>query len=282
MSDSPLLPDYVLDLLNDIATTEGFTDFSIDIAAGSNHADGFLGIITCAKINGRRCNKIDQLSLMLKLPPSNAIRRETFGADPVFKREIFSYTKFLPAIDEFQRRKGLTNDSGFFAYPKCYGTIHDDDQKRYVLVLEDLRTRQFVMWNKLKTIDLEHVTLVLTELGRFHGVSFALRQQHPELFDELSQLDDIFFQLMTNEATDKFREMSLDRGINALDAVVDREAIEKMKTIKANYYDELRDCLNAEAAEPYSVFNHGDCWNNNMMYAYSQVSRYIHFRHLYS
>lgn len=269
------LPSYANDLVNDVAKREGFTTYTITSEAGSKHGDGFQGIMIRFAIEGERITsdgvkKPDRISLLCKMPPHEKARREMSKTAVTFTNEIHSYEVLLPAIEQFQREKGIVTADGFYQFPKCYGTYADPANGDFALVLEDLKVVGFEMWNKLKPIDLTHARLVVRELGKLHAVSFALRDQRPELFARQFQTRkaEIMLNLMDNEMFKKFFESEVEKGMKT---VSDNAVLtEKMQKIKTDFFAIVAECLADGAAEPFGVLCHGDYWNNNMMYRYGR------------
>ncbi|XP_037051982.1 uncharacterized protein LOC119085637 isoform X2 [Bradysia coprophila] len=267
------LPAFLIVLLKKIAEQEGFTDYTFEVSAGSNHADGFLAVIKRVIVSGSRNGTADKLPLICKLMPTSKARREQFNSDAVFIREAFMYSKLLPLFAEFQKEKGLSATDSFCEYPKCYGTLDDKQNDHFVIVLEDLKASGYLMFDKLKAADFNHVRLFAESLGKFHAVSFALKDQRPEVFAQFKPLQDVFVQ----QVLDKPEEMGqmfaffFDKAIGALKPE-DTAEIKAMTELKANTMEELKATASGEAAEPFSIVNHGDCWNNNMMYVYGSES----------
>lgn len=271
------LPEFLIVLLKKIADHEGFSDFTLDVSAGSNNGDGFLAVIKRVIVSGLRNGKTDKLPLICKLMPTSKARREQFNSDAVFHREAFMYSQVLPTFAEFQKEKGLSTEDGFFEYPKCYGTMDDKENDRFVIVLEDLKDRGFQMFDKLNAADFNHVKLFAESLGKFHAVSFALKDQRPEVFAKFTHLKDVFVQQILDqpEIMVPMFHFLFDKSIAAFkpEEEVERNALTKLKE---NVVDELKRTGAGETSEPFSIINHGDCWNNNIMYVYgAEVNKKI-------
>lgn len=265
------LPDYCVELINKIAKQEGFTEYVLEENSGSNHGDGFQGIILRVLIKGKKkdaAGEEHKLYLICKMPPLNEYRKKEFSSELVFTREVYAYEKLLPAYAEFQREKGISNEDGFFEFPKCYGTYTDLENCNFVIVLEDLKAKNYQMVNKYDTLDYAHAKLVIQELGKFHGTSFAVRDQKPDLFAETKKLK--------MEMFDKFAEnkMTMEFFVNIYKAAIatlnpdQTKLIEKMEIIKDTFLNRMIETTKPGIAEPFSVVSHGDCWNNNIMYAH--------------
>nr|XP_019559290.2 uncharacterized protein LOC109428070 [Aedes albopictus] len=259
-------PAFIEESIASIAPQEGFTpgEFSIAIERVSD-CEGLIGELHKATITeGER-----QLDLLCKIPPLDPMRRAQFNSIALFDREVNVYANLLPAMFEFQREKGLTEElnSGFFNVPKCYLTHFDADNEQALILLEDLRNREFCMWNKLESINYEHAKLLLIQLGRFHGLSLAMKEQRPDLFEPFKVPDVMVMAMEQNEQLMGMFNTALDAAISVLDPSEER-ALFKMEGLRNEFFTTLQSCVDPERAEPFAVLNHGDCWVNNLMYGY--------------
>lgn len=265
------IPEYLQKLLETIAKREGFAEgYKIVSRPGSNVGDGFVGIMLSVVISGTRNGNADEeLVLICKIPPVSEMRRK-FAFGP-FVQEIEAYDKILPEFVKFQRESGISEEDGFFAFPKCYGTYSDEENFEFAIVLEDLRHIGFRMWNKYAPINYEHVRLAVTELGKFHALSFALRQQRPDKFKEYHSVASSLFKILDEvpHFSNQF-EKSYENAIAALQPE-DTEELRKLTHLRHNFKAILKYAVSGKEAEPFAVLCHGDCWNNNMMFQYESA-----------
>ena len=56
--------------------------------------------------------------------------------------------------------------------------------------MEDLTANGCLLWNKYVTVDLDHAKLLVSTLGKFNAVSFAIKAQKPKLFKRFKELRD--------------------------------------------------------------------------------------------
>lgn len=269
MSD---LPDYALDLINDVAKSEGFTDYTTELKPGSNHGDNFLGIMTSVTICGQRNNNdstvsLEKLHLLCKLAPSNPIRRQEFRSVDVFRREAIMYNKILPQFKAFQAEKGLSDNDGFNSYPKCYAAIVDEEKDQFIVIMEDIRPKGFAMWPKRKTVLSEHSYAVVEQLAKFHAISFALKDQRPDDYAELKKLHDILSVFFYSGHMEAAFEKNLERTIKSL---ADADHIRVMNGVRGNLKKFFNDCHGDDVCEPFGVLGHGDCHNNNILYRHQE------------
>ncbi|XP_065094904.1 uncharacterized protein LOC135715662 [Ochlerotatus camptorhynchus] len=263
------MPQFMYDAVARIAPQEGFTPdkFDISFESGSGKGDGFVAEMFRASITeGDR-----KLVVLCKIPPINDARRQSFGSMPIFDREVQAYSRLLPIMYEFQREKGVTEELGigFFNAPQCYLAYIDEAKEESVIIMDDLRLKDHRMWNKLVPVNYEHARLLMVQLGRLHAVSFALKDQRPDVFEQFKVPDPLSTMMITNAGFTHMLTLSMDRALGTLEPHEER-ARQKLLKLKDTMFDDLQTILNAEFAEPYSILAHGDCWINNMIYSYKR------------
>lgn len=270
------IPEYALSLIHRIASEQGFitNEYRLRQTAGANHGDGFQGVMVRVTIAGRRSPSAyaNELTVVCKMPPANEARRRISNTAVVFRKEIYVYEHLLPALISFQESKGVSSPDGFFEFPKCYGTYANDATGDYVIVMEDLRAAGYEMWNKYDALDFEHARYAVSELGRFHAMSFVLRDQKPDLFAEFKRMQaDTVQNMLDNDISKAFLANNYDTAIGTLNAN-ETELIGRMKHLKETYLKKMSECTADGTAEPFGVINHGDFWNNNVMYQHTMVN----------
>lgn len=263
------LTKYMNECLEKVALAEGFQNYSFNIEAGSGVGDGFVGILFKVTIIENDNDK--QLNVVVKAPPENMARRKDFGAMEMFEREVYVYNVVLPEFIQFQEDHRITKSMGFFNFPKCYFAEFNTERDDSLIIMEDLRTTEHKMWDKFIPTNYEHTKLFVAALGRFHAVSFAMKQQRPEQFAKFKKMNDQMTEKMTSDQMVMMMNSSIDRAVGTLN---DNEQQKKNKilNVKDNFASIMRELVSGEMSEPYSVIGHGDCWSNNFMYKY-QVSR---------
>ncbi|XP_058825481.1 uncharacterized oxidoreductase dhs-27-like [Topomyia yanbarensis] len=263
-------PEYVQVGLNKVAAEQGFTEgrYRIEFEAGSSKGDGFMGTLFKAFI--REDGREELIVLVKDLPDSEVRRQQSMG---MFHREVLAYDMLLPALDKFQAEKGVgsgKDSDGFWRVPKCYYATCNLEKLEAVVIMEDLRQSNFRMWNKYEPVDFEHSSMIMEQLGKLHAVSFAMKDQQPELFAQFKKFTDPMKMMIDMDPKrnidNLFAEMH-ERAVGTL-AKEDVEAKEGMERLKGIVTDHYVECVNAEDAEPYAVMAHGDCWINNMMFTY--------------
>lgn len=245
------LPQFAENFLDTICEKIGYSDYSIQVEAGSQFGDGILSDLFSIKIteNGK-----ETLDVVAKLAPLNKNRSQGFFARDFFSTEIAFYDKVMPTLAKFQEEKNLPEEARFSSSPKCYGTLIDEENGHYVLILEDLRPQNFKMWNSAKPVPLENAKLTMRELGKLHGISIAMKHQRPDEFTEFKQMRDQFRKFVQSEAIVKMFENIFDRAI----AVLKNESHQNiMLDIKNNLVASVDSCFNDNVTNRFGVICHG-------------------------
>lgn len=266
-----MLDDFTTQLLHKIAKNEGFVDFKIGTKAGSNHGDNFLGIMTAVTISGTKGqngqNKTEELHLICKATPTNEMRKKNFKTSVVFDREVHIYSKVLPAFVRFQQEKGLNESESFLSFPKTYACEVDEEREAYVLIMEDLKSKNFEMWPKEKIAPLDHQLILMREIGKLHAISFAMKDQRPNEFDEYKQLSDTFSVIVLHGRLKAFMNRSIDRAAGVLKNPVHKQMMQRFRNTYIKIVDEF---LNGPSSKEFGIVGHGDCWNNNFLFQYTR------------
>lgn len=270
------LPGFVLDHLTRIAQQEGFIDgYDVKHESGSKVGDGCMATMLAIKLSGYRRKEptseleMDELALVCKVQPSNVARQENFSSELVFRREVYVYTKLLPALVAFQKLHGIPDREAFTGFPKCHAAFHEDGNSESLIIMEDLRAAGFEMKDKTKPTQFQNVSLLMQQIGRLHGLSFAIRDQNPRLFLEFKDLPPILIESFTTPGVTSIIQATYANAIALMD---DRQDVEDLTSLGKNFTQIFAGSLDAELLGEYGVVGHGDCWTNNTMFQMENVS----------
>ena len=244
-----------------------FEECKVVMSAASAKGDNYLGVLHRASIKDP---KGKELNVVIKIPPSSAARREQFSVRQCFLRESQFYDSVYPMFKKFQEDKGIdVEKDGFYEVPSCYKSLTEDPCEG--LFLEDLKVSGFEMFDRFKDVTVDHVNRVMESLGKLHALSFAIKDQKPELIAPYKEMKDFFVQgkQSARESIKTWFESLKKQAAGAVNGSINEDLKQKFHDIlKDNFIEMLEPCINGSAAEPYSVICHGDCWNNNIMFRY--------------
>ncbi|KAJ6648229.1 hypothetical protein Bhyg_03456, partial [Pseudolycoriella hygida] len=234
----------------------------------------------CGSVYRISYNKSDEsdnsssLSMIVKVTAQNEARRALLRSRTLFLKEIFIYNKVLPVFRQFELSKGIIIENCFTEYPICYRTL--DAELNECLLLEDLCNRGFSLINRFtEEVTADHVYLFLKALGKLHALSFALKDQQPEKFDELAsnlkeskQTDDSFIRNYLNRQAENVMKILCNEE--------DAHLLAKAKELfRKDAIDITNECYDPELAGAASVITYGDAWQNNSMYRYDEQRKPI-------
>ncbi|XP_050499200.1 uncharacterized protein LOC126879898 isoform X2 [Diabrotica virgifera virgifera] len=250
-------------LVDSIARENGFTDYEVITSSGSSKGDNFLGVLTAITIK----DKEKSLDLILKSSHTNKGFREATPIKEIFSREIYIYEQVFKEFKKFQEEHSI--EDPFESVPKFYSSFAEDELEG--LVMENLKTQQYELWDKKVPMNPGHIKAVLIEYAKFHAVSFAMKQKNPALFKKLSEKNGTnpFEKKNASEKDNeerykKFFSDTLSNGYKVLKD--DPELTEKLKKYEQIVDTEFMSKL--KEPEYKLVITHGDCWCNNFLFKY--------------
>ncbi|XP_026739272.1 uncharacterized protein LOC113502087 [Trichoplusia ni] len=245
-------------LLNNIATNNAFNNCTIDInelsSGGANYSSKLytVDIIDVNKLK-------EDLHLFVKVSVLGENIRKNYPPS-FFDTEMYCYTDLLEAFKELENECGLTVEDGI-AFAKFYG----GDPTRYqeTVVLENLVAHGYHDFDRFHSFDWAYALSAVTELAKFHALSYAYREKRPAEFEK---------------ALDRFKK-SWKPGVNA--EMENSAKDSALKCVKPEYRDVLETFLDkymnnilcecyATAARPVLV--HGDYRGSNLLHRYTEAS----------
>ena len=259
------ITDYMRKGLERVALSEGFENYELKVDQGSVVGDGFVGVIYKVTIQEIESGK--KLDVVMKFPPASQERRNDFGAMDLFEREVFVYNEVFPEFVKFQQEKKIKESEGFFDFPKCYFAEFNVEEDDSIIIMEDLRENGYKMLNKHVPINYKHTKLLIEALGKLHAVSFAMKNQKPEIFAKFKLMKDFVFEKLGAANLTTLMTGSIEKAAETINES-DLESRNKVLKLKNEYEKITQELINPDLAEPYAVVGQGDCWTNNLMYQY--------------
>lgn len=192
----------------------------------------------------------------------------------IYGREILIYTDLLKSYEELQENLNLDRSLWFKSYAKCYYTSMEPVKE--LLLFDNLKVKGYKLWDRKLPMNEEHVRFVLTEYGKFHAMSFALKYHRKDLYDRLAgKMNNLLIDNM--DQMDATIKNMYDNTRKYFDPVTERDAIEYIN----RYENEGKQYTIESSKNPDDCIAliHGDCWTNNMLFKYEvnerEVSRWI-------
>lgn len=246
-----------------IAKGCGMEEFQISAQSGSEKGDNYMGIITTVTVKSGTV----ELHLVLKTSHSNEQFRNTMRISIIFSREIYVYETVFPIYRKIQEECRVKNP--FYANAKLCGSYVGPNVE--CLVMEDLRTKHFKLWNRKVPMNPDHISAVLREYAKLHSLGFVANKKYPEIFNKfLTNMRDIFMEKDSTFAKlNDFTSLMSAKILRIVEG--NKSATEAMN----RYASKLDDYYTNELtrSEHKLVVIHGDGWCNNIMFKY-EVNKY--------
>ncbi|XP_046834812.1 uncharacterized protein LOC124431225 [Vespa crabro] len=253
---------------------------SVEEEPGSGRGDNYTSMLYRVRAKGKKQLKSGEWdnwerAIIYKVLPQSKERREAFKSELLFRNEVAFYTYVWPALNQMQ----LNGKKVFNGIVKVYAARAD------LIAMEDLRERGFKMADRRKGLKFEHLKLVLKALAGFHALSLTLRETRPEEFLKLSNPNDgkgiqeVLFRIENEDWYRQYYKTAANNAIrmvsDGLPACMEHRREEIMEKLNAFLNDNVffRTMSELAAAQgPLTVFCHGDCWINNILFRDQQDS----------
>lgn len=175
----------------------------------------------------------------------------------------------MPYFRGFEEERGIVFDQdGFHEYSVCYKSINTEPIE--CLFLQDLTKCSFSMIDN-KGVTVEHILVGMKALGKFHAISYAMKDQQPDKFTEIvSELQEHLFRHGHNS---ELAEAYNTAAMNVINSITDDKDAHLLgavlKLYERDQYDIMVECVDGNAAEPHAVIIHGDMSSKNIMFQFN-------------
>ncbi|KAF2358972.1 Protein of unknown function DUF227 [Trinorchestia longiramus] len=191
---------------------------------------------------------------------------EQFSA-VMFRKEGKFYTSLVPAMNEELQNLGLSA----LKFASCY--LVSSEPRKEILFFEDKRKMAFKMADRMVGLDDLHVISVVTELARLHASSTLVKENLGEekFCEKYDFLGDFFTEDITNTKDGSFADAFsgyLETGSKIAGKVAGYEQVSAALAAMAPTCFETLKKVTTESDPKFRVVNHGDCWNNNLLFRY--------------
>lgn len=206
---------------------------------------------------------IKSKSCILKTLPQNEMALEKLGVEHfnVQNKEMAFYERLIPAFESILSEIGENGKT----FPTVMAVYKDID----VIVLEDLKEKNFIMAERLKGLDVEHMKLGLAGLAKIHAASMVLYEKDKNSFKDF----EIGFYNRKTRAFDTMYTSNLEVFIEEVATWSDWNLsgyfADKLRKFQSTLIENGCKAFDFNE-EDINVLNHGDLWTNNILYTYNQ------------
>lgn len=104
-----------------------------------------------------------------------------------------------------------------------------------------------------------------------------------DLLKPYTEIVDIFMMRDADKNVEMWLESVKQRGLDVIKDHENKEMVKKAnEALTDTCFKEMGKMVNSQAAEPYTILTHGDCWNNNVMFKYEVKQKKEFFSYFFS
>ncbi|XP_035779548.1 uncharacterized protein LOC118459870 isoform X1 [Anopheles albimanus] len=223
------------------------------------------------------------VNAVVKTIPKNVGRRNTFRSADFFRNEYNFYTVVLKELYSFQSKRQPKHP--FDDIPKCLAAYSDGEND--FIALEDQSQYGYGTASRSTAITLEEGIRCMHTLGRLHALSLAMKDQEPELLQQVtSTIVETYYSADREPWYRNFMLRLIPISKHALGVVCAEEqqkypsndefqcAVERF--LDSNIYQMMIEMTHTHNRN--SVINHGDCWLPNFLFHQDSSVRIIDFQ----
>ncbi|XP_065087211.1 uncharacterized protein LOC135708946 [Ochlerotatus camptorhynchus] len=275
-----VLPRNVTEAIKEYVASRGIKNPKFDISSGSRNGDSYSGdvyriVITPDEKDLEDCRNNNSdgvitelpkvISVIAKVAPTSPLRRSLYNSSAHFQREKYIFDIVLPTFEKFQETRGLKPSRMFNHYPAVIASDCTEGQE--FVLQNDLTAQGFKNFQRTEPLDYDNVLQILTELAEFHAVSFAMKDQAPEIFAKIvGQLRETIFVAPLHSSFEGFLKRQVGYAMETLQhnpAKGDDAVCKRLFRFRDEYGPSMVECVENKDDV---VICHGDCWISNVLY----------------
>ncbi|KAA0200290.1 EcKinase 7 [Hyalella azteca] len=241
---------------------------SFNIVDFCTKGDNYACFVTSVEVEYQLGGVDKKVTYIAKLNHCHGTGSLEFFSDLVFIKEGKFYLEMIPDLNKMINGFGLPP----LKFAPCH--LASFEPTRQIILLGDMREHSFKMANRFIGLDENHAILVVKELARLHASSMVLEDSlGSEKFSEKYDfLDDLFTSNKHDDQLAMFKSMFVHSITNAAKISERIKGYEKVTAWLKELAPKSSEILKQESSEchpSFLVVNHGDCWNNNLLFSYS-------------
>ncbi|CAG9839117.1 unnamed protein product [Diabrotica balteata] len=243
----------------------GTGNFTFTVENTTQKGEGYIGELFFVKIDLQQpINEKEVLYLVIKTNKKNPGSEKSISiVQDLCKREVYFYSTILKEYQDFQKNKKLP--VLFDMVPKCYKTFSEIDNE--VVILENLKEEGYMLHPREQPMNIAHLEMGLRSYAKLHAMSFALKDQKNDIFENISKtctplLNEMFlnFKKLFDTKTRILVETLKEAGRPDLSMVYENYINDK------SIYTRFIEVTNAISKDLALI--HADSHNGNMMFQY--------------
>ncbi|KAK8393693.1 hypothetical protein O3P69_006785 [Scylla paramamosain] len=227
--------------------------------------DNYACVVSSVEVKYELDDQSCEVVYVVKLNPCRNFESMKEFISKLFEKEAKFYLNLVPDMNSILREIGEKT----LKFPRCFYASLED--KKEIIFLEDLRPLGYKMTDRRQGMDKAHVNLVLKELARLHAASVLLQAKAPDedICVRYPSLEKGWIDFLKKESSFK---LIFESGMkNSKELLLQLGGYERatawIDSLLPNFVDILQEQANDSK---FKVVCHGDSWNNNLLFRYSE------------
>lgn len=235
-------------------------DFNVQppVDKGDNYASKIVRV--SFTFQSPKFKKATRRTVLLKSLPEGEFIQKFVNEMNLFERENEIFLTIIPEMEKLYREE--TGESFSLSAKGFLSSIEK------TVILEDLSPEGFLMANRSTGLDFAHTSLALTNLGKFHAVSYALNRKLNGLLETKCT------EHVLNEKTkDTLNQYYTKAFKDVADIIIDYPEVKKFVPTLLKISEGIGENIIELAKlgkDDFACLIHGDFWVNNMLFKYSE------------
>ncbi|XP_037294836.1 uncharacterized protein LOC115454592 isoform X2 [Manduca sexta] len=242
---SPKLQEYI----NSIIKREGYLTHKLTAKTLPADGSGFMGVLNTIDIQGKTAVGDKETHIFIKNLIPNPEEMKIYSARDVFSRESFVYTELSKKITELQNEANIPEKERY----KMIKSFEECNPE--AIILENITYKGFKQCSRMDVVSLEFAELAISLLAKFHALSYVLKENDPNFFEEkIRSLKQPFF---FGEAWDGFTTNIFRSTVALLDKDVRDKYEDKLLQMIKKFPDYINNATTFGTL-CYSDYRHGN------------------------
>ncbi|KAK5646581.1 hypothetical protein RI129_005045 [Pyrocoelia pectoralis] len=267
MSEKQWLTEKQMEALAECLKEVVSDNYTLQLSTGVDEGENMGGSIINADVTDR--TKTDQpvTNFILKCSPPSGILRSMVPIRNMYNIEIYLYSTVFSEFTRIQKEKNILNP--FKPYPHFYKSLNDDGEE--MLVLENVKQLGYKHQNRQQPLDYVYVSLIVKQYAKLHALSYAIRDQKPELFEcfEKNMRNHFFADFNFGGLAVNIGHRTLN-ALKALDPVKDVLVYDQFSYFAENPTQVVQNLIQSTSRN--KVISHIDCGILNLLFKHEDAS----------
>lgn len=247
--------DIIRELVESVAEEEKIDSYDINIRPFSSLGANYMSVLYRAVLSSPNRPALHFFAKVAML--SDGIR-EQVPVNYIYEKEKSIYTILAPAYNKLQDESAIPeNDKFKFAkFYRYHSTPYEE-----TLLMEDLHAQGYTMYDRFKPVNWEYASKGVEELAKFHALSIAFKNVHPEIYQEIFDRDQ---DLLLKAMYDGMKTMAMNMLPGVLEITPNNLKNRLQKFINDQYEKETFDKYHLQHKS--GVLVHGDYRASNILF----------------